>query len=153
MDTLHPMRRLLPLALAVLAAACSSTAGNRPADMPAPLIELSQPSMMFFGSDGSTAVTIDVEILNRAKIPLTVRNVAVSSFAMNDYTLIPAARDVRVEIPPGEKRTVGIVVRAEARNARSQTSEPLSVRAVVRMEANGKGFREVVMQRLTGAGS
>ena len=145
------MRRFLAFAL-LFVAACSSTA-KRPADVAAPLIELHQPGMMFFGSDASTAVTIDVQVQNRANVPLTVRHIAISSFAMNDYVLIPTTREVRVVIPPGESRTIGVVARAEARNARSQTSEPLSVRAVVRMEANGHGFREVVMQRLTGAGS
>lgn len=70
---------------------------------------------------------------------------------MTDYTLVPTARTLNVVIPPGESRTMGVVVRAEAVTARSQTSEPLSVRAVVRMEANGHLFREVIMQRLAGA--
>ena len=144
------MRRLLPLAVLLLAA-CASTSDDPPAGFTRPLIELQQPGGMFFGSDASTVITIDVAVQNRANVSLTVRHIALSSVGMTDYTLVPTARTLNVVIPPGESRTMGVVVRAEAVTARSQTSEPLSVRAVVRMEANGHLFREVIMQRLAGA--
>jgi hypothetical protein len=145
------MQRLLACAL-LFALGCAS-ADQRPPDVTPPLIRLIQPGDIFFGNEASTATTIDVEIQNRATVPITVREVAVSSFAMTDYRLIPTTRRVAVVIPPGETRTVGVVATLEAVNARSVSLEPLSVRAVVRMEANGRSFREVVMQRLTGTGS
>lgn len=144
------MRRVLASALLFLIG-CAST-DQRPAAVTPPLIRLLQPGDIFFGNDASTATTIDVEIQNRANVPITVREVAISSFAMNDYRLLPTTRSVSVVVPPGETRTVGIVATLEAVSARSVSLEPLSIRAVVRMEASGRSFREVVMQRLTGTG-
>lgn len=144
------MQRILACAL-LLVLGCASTDQRPPAVTP-PLIELLQPGAIFFGNAASTATTIDVEIQNRATVSITVREVAISSFAMTDYHIIPVTRRVTVIIPPGETRTVGVVTTLEAESARSVSLEPLSVRAVVRMQANGKSFREVVMQRLTGTG-
>lgn len=150
MDTLRPMRRLLVSVLLLVVVACAST-DRPPAGVARPLIEIQQLGDLFFGSERSTVVTIALEIENRATTPLTVRHVAISSFGMTDYALVPTSRTLTEIIPPGQSRTISLLARAEAITARSATMEPLSVRAVVRMEANGRGFREVVMQRLFGA--
>lgn len=143
------MRTSLICALLLLVGCASS---DRPPDgLARPTITLFQPGDLFFGNDALTAMTVDVAVENRATVPITVREVAVTSFAMTDYRIIPTTRAVNVVIPAGETRTVGVVAQVAANNPRSQSVEPLSVRAVVRMEANGRSFREVVMQRLTGA--
>lgn len=147
------MRTLL-LSFSVLGMACAGGGGDlRPADIAAPQITLRQPGSIFFGNEGVTAVSIDVEVANRAAVPVTVREISVTSFAMTDYHLRPTTRTVNVVVPAGESRTVGVVATAESRVPRSHSQEPLSVRAVVRMEANGRSFREVVMQRMAGTGA
>lgn len=146
------MRRLLPLLL-LLAAACASSSGNRPQDVAKPDISIRQAAPIFFGSGSSAPVTIDVHITNNAAVPLRVREIEVRSPGMMQYGLVRTSKTFNDTIAPGQSRTLGLVATAVAANTRFQPNEPLSVQAIVRFEANGRGFREVVLERLAGSGT
>jgi len=145
------MRRLLPLLL-LLSAACGSSSGNRPADVAKPDIDVRQTSSIFFGSSGITPVSLEVHITNRSGVPLRVREIQLRSTGMMQYGIRPMSKLFNETIAPGESSTLGITATAEARPMRAPSSEPLSVQAIVRFEANGRGFREVIMEQFAGSG-
>ena len=145
------MRRLLPLLL-LLSAACGSTSGSRPADVARPEIAVRQAGSIFFGSSGVAPVSIDVHITNTANVPLRVRQIEVRSPGMMQYSLVRTSKLFNETIAPGESRTLGLVATAVARETRAPSSEPLAVQAVIRFEANGRGFREVIMEQFAGSG-
>jgi hypothetical protein len=147
------MRRSLTLLLLLLAACASSSSGERPSDVAQPDIRVRQAAPLFFGSGYEAPVTLDVHITNNATIPLRVREIEVRSPGMMQYTLIRRVRAFSETIPPGESRTLSVVTTAVARRSQLQSSEPLSVQAVVRFEANGRGFREIVLEQFAGSGT
>ena len=146
------MRRLL-VSLLLLAAACASSSGDRPSDVAKPDIRVRQAGSIFFGSGTDSPVTIDVHITNNATVPLRVREIEVRSPGMMQYGILRKSQVYNETIPPGESRTLGLVATAVARQTRTVSSEPLSIQAVIRFEANGRGFREVVMEQFAGSGT
>ena len=146
------LQSLLPLVL-VLTAACGTASGNRPADVEKPSITVRQASSIFFGSSNTAPVTIDVSVTNNAKVPLLVKEVEVRSPGMMQYGLVRTAKTFNETIPPGESRTLGMVVTAVANQARTRSDEPLAVQAIVRFQANGRGFREIVLENFAGSGT
>jgi hypothetical protein len=147
------MRRLFLVPLLVIAAACGSSSGNRPADVEKPSISIRQASSIFFGSSNTAPVTIDISITNNAKVPLRVREIEVRSPGMMQYGLQRTAKTFNETIPAGESRTLGLVATAIANQARTRSDEPLAVQAVVRFEVNGRGFREIVLENFAGSGT
>ena len=145
------MRRLL-VPLLLLAAACASSSNERPADVAKPEITVRQAGPLYFASTNRASVSIDVQIRNNATVPLRVREIEVRSPGMMQYSLIRQAKIFNETIPAGEERTLGLVATAVANNVRSVTSEPLTVQAIVRFEVNGRGFREIVLERAAGPG-
>lgn len=145
------MRRLLvPL---LLLAACASSSGNRPSDVARPDISVRQVGAIFFGSGTQAPVTIDVHITNTATVPLRVREIEVNSPGMVQYGIVRTSKVFNETIAPGESRTLGMVVRAYGSGARTHSSEPLALQAIIRFEANGRGFREIVLEQFAGSWS
>jgi hypothetical protein len=145
------MRRLSSLLLVLVSVACGSS-GNRPADVAKPSITVRQASPLFFSSVGATPVSIDVSITNNATVPVTVREIELRSPGMMQYTLQRTSKLFHEIIPPGTSRTLGLVATATTSTPNRTTAEPLAVQAVVRFEANGRGFREVIMEQFAGSG-
>ena len=143
------MRNLLVSAL-ILALGCASAA-DRPAGVAQPQIAIRQAGPIFFGSQSTTSASIDVQVTNRANVPLRLREVDVSSPGMTQYTLQRTTKLFDEVIPPGETRTVGLVATAIARDTRTLISEPLMVRAFLRFEAGGTSFREIVTEQFAGS--
>ena len=143
------MRNLLLSAL-ILAVGCASAA-DRPASVAQPQIVIRQAGPLFFGSLSTTSVSIDVQVTNRASVPLRLREVDVSSPGMTQYTLQRTTKLFNEVIPPGETRTVGLVATAIAQDTRSPMSEPLMVRAFLRFEAAGTSFREILTEQFVGS--
>ena len=137
------MRTLLASALLFLAA-CASTSSDRPANIAQPEIRIRQAGPMFL-SQGTTDVSIDVEVTNRADVALVLREVDISSPDSGQYVIHRARRLFNETIAPGETRKVSLSARATATNLRTPVGEPVSVRGFIRFEANGKPFREVVV--------
>jgi hypothetical protein len=145
------MRILLLVPLVLLSSiACGTAAAGRPATVPEPEIWMQQVGQIFFGSGNSAPVTVNVEITNFAAIPLTLREVQLTSPGMMEYAIQPISRRFAEEIPPGESRSVTIFATAFTNIARLSPREPLSLRAVVHFEADSIRFREHVNQRIVG---
>ena len=138
------MRTALAAAL-LLTLACASTTTDRPANIAQPEIQIRQAGPIFFGSSSTTGLSIDVQVTNRANVPLVVREVEVASGGSTQFTIDRARKLFNETIPAGDTRTVGLVARAVARQTQAATVEPLIIRAFVRFEADGKTFREVVL--------
>jgi len=147
------MRRLFVLPLLCVALACGSASGDRPADIEKPSISVRQASSIFFGSSNTAPVTIDVHVTNNAKVPLLVKEIDVRSPGMMQYGLVRTTKTFNETIPPGESRTLGMVVTAIANQARTRSDEPLAVQAIVRFQVNGRGFREIVLENFAGSGT
>jgi hypothetical protein len=145
------MRRLLPLLL--LLAACASSSGNRPKDIPKPGIEVRQAAPIFFGSGYRAPISIDVHITNNAAVPLRVREIEIRSSGMMQYSIDRTSKIFNETLAPGQTRTLGLVTTATASRRELHTNEPLSVQTIIRFEANGRGFREIVLEQFAGEGT
>ena len=146
------MRRLLPLLL-LLTAACASSSGDRPKDIPKPDIDVRQAAPIFFGSGYRAPVSIDVHITNNATVPLRVREIEIRSTGMMQYSIDRVSKIFNETIEPGESRSLGLVTTATASRRELHSSEPLSVQTIIRFEANGRGFREIVLEQFAGEGT
>lgn len=149
------MRRLsvaLLLPAILLTAACGSASGARPAGVARPDIRVRQAGSIFFGSTGSAPVSIDVHITNNANVPLRVREVEIRSTGMMQYSVDRTVKIFNETLDPGQSHTFGLVATARTRQTRVPSSEPLAIQTVVRFEANGRGFREVVLEQFAGSG-
>ena len=142
------MRNFLVFAL-IFSLGCASTGGgDRPANIAQPQIRVQQAGPIFL-SQGTAPVSIDVEVTNRADVPLVIREVEVSSPDSGQYAITRARRLVNETLAPGETRKVTLASTAVAQNLRTPVGEPLSIRAFVRFEANGQTFREVAIGQLS----
>ena len=133
--------------VALFAAACGSgaSASRRPAHIPQPAIDVRLTHPIFFGSQSSAPATIEVLVENRGPVPITVRRVEVDSPGMAQYTLRRAMRQFRETVPPGG--TKALTVFATAVTSTSRPTEPLSMRAILEFEVDGKYWREIVLAR------
>lgn len=141
------MRKAVLVSAFLLAAACASTNVSRPADIAQPEIQV-RPAGPVFLTQSSSPLTIEVTVTNKANVPLAIREVEVSSLGSDQYE-IPTARRIYPDevVAPGETRTVSLSATAAARNSGTRVGQPLHVRTFVRFEANGKTFREVVIEQ------
>ena len=145
------MPRLVASLLLLLTAGCASSAPDqeRPADIAKPEILFAQRGELYFGGAEEAPVQLEIQIRNRAAVPLLVREIEVSSPDMLRYQLIRTSRRFNETIPPGETRTLQMSARALTPDTqRRDYDEPLSIRSFVRFEASGRTFREVVRQRI-----
>src|SRR5215218_4028822 len=139
------MRNAL-LAALIFVAGCASTKTTRPANIAQPEIRV-RPAGPVYLSQGSSPLTIEVEVTNRANVPLVLREVVIASLGAEQYSIPPARKLFNETIAAGETRTVSLSATAAAANARTLVGQPLQVRTEVRFEANGKSFREIVMDQ------
>jgi hypothetical protein len=136
------MRHLTPLLL--LALACGSGGGSaRPSDIPAPDIRVAQVGTVFFGSSATAPVTLEVGIANRGARPITLRRIEVASPGMGTYALQPTRREFNERIEGGSGKTFTVFGTAVT-SVRSPT-EPLSIRLTAIFEADGRSWREIVL--------
>lgn len=136
---------LLLILTVTLAACASSNTAQRPEDVAQPAIDIRLTSPIFFGAGTTAPVTLDIDVTNRAKVPLTLRRVELDSPGMVQYELYRQTRTFRETIEPGETKPVTIFATAVRRSR--YPSEPLTVRAILELEAAGKVWREVTIQR------
>jgi len=142
------MRFSLVLALSVLfVAGCGSTASSRPKDVPKPDVEIRTLGDMFFGSGRTAPLTLEVGISNPASRPLIVRRIRVESPGMVQYGIQPTERIFRETLQPGEGRVLALTVTAIAGSSRLNATEPLTLRAWIDFEIDGKRFRELYLVR------
>ena len=140
------MRNAVASALALLLlAACASSGGDRPASIAQPEIQVRQAGPIFFASFTTTPFSIEVQITNRATVPLVLRDIEVSSpGGSSQYTIARSRRQFEETIAPGQTRKFSLDATAVATDASERpANDSLIVRAFVRFEAEGKSFREV----------
>ena len=138
------MRRFFSLALVFVVAACGTGGSPRPAGIAEPGLRVQLAHDVFFGSGSTAPATIDVTVQNRATVPITLRRVEVSSPSMVSYGIYTTFRDFREVIEPGATKTVPVFATAVT-NVRNPT-EPLTIRAIIDLEADGKVWREMVLK-------
>lgn len=147
------MQRAFGFTLLVFTLACSSSGTSRPAGVAAPTIVVEQANTIFFGSGLSAPVTMEVHVRNNANVPIRVREVEIRSPGMSQYTLQRTSRLFSETVPPGETRTVSLIATAVREQTRFRAEEPLSISAVIRLEANGTQFREIILSQIAGSGT
>jgi len=139
------MRYILSALLLVLATAGCASSG-RPANISAPEIAVQQSGSIFFGSSQTAPVSIDVAVRNTSNVPLRLRNVRIDAAGMSQYSIYPTERIVNEALAPGETRVISLFATAVTNRTRLNVTEPLSVRATVELEHEGKRFREVALR-------
>lgn len=139
------MRKTLSFLL-LLAIACGTTPARRPEGMPQPDIEANLVNPLFFGSTTSAPATIEIRVTNRGQVPMVVRRVELDSPGMGQYALIRYARQFNETVPPGETKALTAFATAVAQTTLRPT-EPLTIRAIVELQASGATWREVLMLR------
>ena len=139
------MRRSLSFLL-LLSLACTSTRIQRPASIPQPGLEAQLLHEVFFGSANSAPAPIELNITNRAAVPIVVRRVEIDSPGMGQYTLQRTVRDFRETIAPGETKALTMFATAIAQTTRRPT-EPLQLRVIFEFEYEKTRWREILLAR------
>lgn len=145
------MPRLLAALLLLLALGCASSTPDeaRPTDIAKPDIQVTQLGELYFGGGSEAPIQLAIEVHNRARVPLLIREIEVRSPDMMQFQIVRTSRAYNETIPPGEIRKMEMSARAiTSSTARNIYDEPLSILGVVRFEADGKRFREIIRQRL-----
>lgn len=149
------MRRSLVALVVFALAACSSSSsspgtkfGDRPTGVERPDIDVRQLSSPFFGSGYTAPLPLDVDITNRSSAPLSVRKVRIEAMGMSEFSIYPAERLFKEDIPPGQTKTFNINATAYTNIARLTPVEPLSLRATVDFETGQTRFHEIVFQQI-----
>lgn len=146
------MRNRVLVPLLFLALACASgnddaRVAGRPETMPQPLVEIDQPGAIFFGSGFEAPVSLNVQVMNRGKEPLRVREIEVTSPGMGQYSIYPHRRFYNETIAPGEAKTFMLAPTAYTEIRRLTPTEPLTLRTIVHFESGEARFREVYFTR------
>ncbi|HYI13150.1 MAG TPA: hypothetical protein VEK57_29150 [Thermoanaerobaculia bacterium] len=141
------MRRFAPALLFLFTLGCASgtatgSGGGRPANVPAPEIRVDPVGSVFFGSGSDAPLAFEISVTNRATVPIQLQEVELSTPGMVQWGIRPIRRVYNQTIAPGDTYTASLVATAITRQR--DPSEPLTVRAFVGFEAEGKRFRELV---------
>jgi hypothetical protein len=134
--------RIVSVLLVLAIAGCASS--KRPADIPRPDIDVFLGHTLFFGSGDTAAADVTVKITNRASVPLTVLRIVLDSPGMGQYAIDHTVHDYREVIAPGQTRQ--LLVPATATEIIADPTEPLTIRAVLDVTANGHTWREMVIR-------
>lgn len=132
--------------LLLLVVACGTAQSTRPASIPQPDLDAHLVSPLFFGSGTTAPATIEVEVTNRADVPIEVIRVALDSPGMGQYTLGAARRDFKETLAPHESKKLTVFATAYAQTTR-RPDEPLVIRAIVEFKAGTTYWREILMAR------
>lgn len=140
-------RRLSILLLLLLPlAGCASARNERPASIPRPDLNAYLVTEIFFGSGTSAPAPIQVDIRNRASVPIVVRRIQIDSPTMGQYTIGRADRYFRETVAPGESKSLTVFATAYAQTTR-RPSEPLQLRVFIEFESGEERWREILMTR------
>lgn len=140
------MHRSLSILL-LLVLACGSTQATRPPGVAQPDLNARLVNPLFFGSGTEAHATIEVQVQNRANVPITVRRIELDTPGMAQYALRRSVRDYRETIAAGQTKSLTTFATAVALTTR-QPTEPLMMRVMVEFEAaDGKVWREILMLR------
>ena len=138
---------LLLLAFAVIGCATADTTAERPPEVSRPEIIFAQQGDLIFGGGDEAPVHLLAQIRNTSKVPLVVREIQVDSPQQMYSTVQRTSRVYAETIPPGETRTLPFTALVSSSTPERANEEPLSIRAFVLFDVEGKRFRESVVQR------
>jgi hypothetical protein len=130
--------------LLLLIVACASNQSTRPASIAQPDMDAQLVHPVFFGSGDTAAATVEVRVLNRATVPITVNRVEIDSPGMGQYSLIRNIREFKETVQPGEVKALTMFATAIAETTRNPT-EPLRIRTIIEFQAGTDYWREVRM--------
>lgn len=139
------MRRTLSF-LFLLTLACASSQSTRPASIPQPGLDAHLVNPLFFGSGTTAPATIELEVMNRANVPIQVIRASLDSPGMGQYTLGRAQREFKETIAPGQTKKLTIFATAFAQTT-TRPDEPLVLRAIVEFKSGESYWREILMTR------
>ena len=126
--------RVLPIAL-ILLAACSSS--PRPKDVTRADVDVRLTNSLFFNSAGIAAANFEVTVKNTASMPITLREVRLTSPGMVTYTLRAESRRMNETLDPGGSTTVLVTATVYGNPGSLINNEPFAVRVFLDFEANG----------------
>ena len=127
--------RVLPLALCLLAVACTSV--SRPKELTKADVDVRLMNSLFFNSAGVAAANFEVVVKNTATMPITIREVRITSPGMVTYTLRSESRRMNETIDPGASTTLSITATVFGAPGSLINNEPFAVRVFLDFEANG----------------
>ena len=140
------MRRMLSFLLLLTLACSGAQSSQRPQGMPQPEIDARLTNSPFFGSTRSAPATIEVTVRNRGQAPLVVHRIEIDSPGMSQYYIQRYARIYNETVEPGQEKALTAFTTAIA-NTTVRPTEPLTVRALVELQSQGKSWREVALFR------
>lgn len=132
--------------LLLLVMACGTAQSTRPASIPQPDLDAHLVNPLFFGSGSTAPATIEVEVTNRATVPIQVVRISIDSPGMGQYTLGTERREFKDTVGPGELKKLTVFATAYAQTTR-RPDEPLVIRAIVEFKAGTSYWREILMAR------
>jgi hypothetical protein len=143
------MKRLALVSLVLIAVACGSGGGGGSSNAAPgrPELQILQKSPLFFGSGRTAPLTLEVFFTNRTPEPVVVRRVRVEPWSMTQYAIYPAERLFKETVAPGETRSVLLNATAYTNLSRLRATEPLSVRATLDYDYQGKRYRALYIDR------
>jgi len=127
----------------LVGAGCASSGGTRPSTVTQADVDVRTAGSLFFGSGTSAPLNLDVTVTNRARVPMTVRSIRVSSPGMVQFTILPAQKMFSTTLEPGETKNFPISTTAIASRSRLSPTEPLNLRADIDFETDGRRFKEI----------
>jgi hypothetical protein len=136
------MRRVLPLLL--LAVACASA----PKNPYRPNVLISQLNEMNFGATTRAPITVEVNIRNVAKEPMTVRLIRLEGGLTQQYVITPAERTVREPIAAGDTASFRLTLTAVSQQGRIEDPEPLNLRGFITYDVAGQQYQDLYIFRV-----
>jgi hypothetical protein len=138
------------IALALLAAACSTGGGQNAKIVPPEieLVELVGPSE--FGYSGRADIQYQMRVGNRSGEPITLRRVEISSVGTGAYVLRRDRFSFNERIEPDGFGTVTFWAKAMTRGTTSgfASTEPVTLRAIVYFETPVGPFQRIIIREL-----
>jgi len=134
--------------LLIVAAGCSSGAGNT---YPKPKIQLVQTSSIPVAAvhtDGPLTIHYAMRIENTAGDTLTLKQVTVQSVSEGAYYVEPTSKPYDLAIGPGEKKDIEFFVAARPAGSIVGANGPVTLRVTSTFGSMAGTFQQVVMQRV-----
>lgn len=142
------MKRLVALALVLLAGCASGTAKVDPKVEPKFNVRVLAVPEARPGSANPFATIIEVDVANPSSQTLILRKIDVASFGQGRYTVIPASQTFGGEIGPRQQEDFAVRVYVRAEQTLTNEEEPLMMRVLFFFESPEGAFRRTYVQRI-----
>jgi hypothetical protein len=147
------MRNILMMTALLLAFGCATNSAPPAGEPEVTLVQLSRVAEGTQFDTGPVSAHFAVEVRNPTTAPLHLDRVAVQSIGGGAYDLPSYSQAFDVTIAPKESRSVDFWAPAYVTNPTvSGTNGPVTIRAMLELDAAGKKFQKVVVQNISSAG-